>query len=211
MSTVGFDIETYRNVPEGLYALLTAGVTANRSIKDPVKIAANLEAKKERILEKAALSPLTSRVVSIAAAVKVEGKTEWDMVGWVAERASDELRVLEKFDSWLMFVGCHHLVTYNGKRFDVPFTIARQALHGLETEYKLPTSKYDRNHTDLLDFFPGGLKPWSERAFGDSAGPDGKDVDGMVKRKEFSKLLKYNQDDVWKTVKLYSQLAKVIL
>src|SRR5690606_24497593 len=69
--------------------------------------------------------------------------------------ATSEKAILQYF--WAMAEKCDQFVTFNGRRFDVPFLLLRSAIHGIRPGKNLGKARYlyqmDRNavHIDLCD------------------------------------------------------------
>lgn len=112
-----FDIET-GPLPDEELALVEPEFVANRTLKDPVKITADLAEKRANWKERAALSPVTGRVLAIGLLHKtaglqiIHGKPEQEMLSefWSSTAA----------DKWAGF-GIFH--------FDLPFLIRRSWFH----------------------------------------------------------------------------------
>lgn len=144
MSKIFFDIET-APVPETeLAALLppfdpTEVKTGN--LKDPDKIAAKIaeaEANHRReFFDKAALDPLTGRVVAIG--VLYPDSREFVILG-----DEDEVRLLSKF--WELTRGemgrVHQMVGFNCHLFDLPFLIRRSWKHRVPVPLGIRRGRY---------------------------------------------------------------------
>jgi len=118
-----------------------------RSKVDPMKVAAELADKKRNFIDKAALSPLSSRVACIGYAEvtmrdeqdleTVANKVEYGMI-----KFGNEFAMLMEFKA--LVEKYQHLVTFNGRSFDFPYLMFRAALHDIPL--KLPT--YYKNTRD---------------------------------------------------------------
>ncbi|MCW1921292.1 ribonuclease H-like domain-containing protein [Luteolibacter arcticus] len=114
---VVFDIETGPRPVAELEALMPE-FEAPANYKDPAKIAEAIEQKRAAWIEKAALSPLTGRVLAIGAlidgeylhAIQGDGfDSEAEIIGWF----------------WTMIGNRTILIGHNSNRFDLPFLFRR--------------------------------------------------------------------------------------
>ena len=168
-------------------------------------------------IETTGLSPSSSQVILSGFCSCRGGKCE--TVQFFAESLSEEAELLEKTLAYMS--GFDFAVTYNGRRFDTPFTIRRARRHNIE-RHLTDSYPYDfdiyplvRRFSDIASFVPNlrqktlenfmGL--WSTR----SDKIDGGDsvrmyYDYLVSRSDNlkEKILLHNHDDV---VQLYRLLA----
>ncbi len=111
-------------------------------------------------------------------------------------------------------------ITFNGRGFDLPFIIARSAVHGIKITRDLMSNRYlnSRNevqHIDLLDqlSFYGAVKRSSLhlwcRALGiespKQAGVSGNDVAELFAAKRYLDIARYNTRDLIATKELYEK------
>lgn len=143
----------------------------------------------------------------------------------VVYRQCSEKEMLEKF--WEGAKQYKEFVSFNGRAFDVPFIIARSAVHKIKQTKDLMYNRYlssqksNAMHIDLQDqltFYgamrkKGGLHLWC-RAFGirspKSEGVTGDDVGKLFKQKEYLKIAKYNSGDLYATNDLYNYWKEYI-
>lgn len=179
--------------------------------KDPEKIKRYKLEKKEEIEKKAALSPLTGRIVvaSIAIDKTQQGEllSQWDFKFLIAKSIDDEPELIRQVDNILYSYNPMPLITFNGRLFDIPFIITRAAINNISLQHKLPIKKYDKNHIDLIDVLKDGKLDYYLKAFG-LPGKDGSgaDVHSLVTAGDWAGLTRYCQDirqvvEVWKRVK----------
>lgn len=124
MSAIIFDIETGA-LPEDQIAPLLNSVTPETvktgNLKDPAKIAAKVEEKRQKLMEDAALSATTGRVVAIGYLIGSSGETKLTPHEW------DERQILTNF--WEHFAYCRRqrvkLIGFNCFNFDLPFLLRR--------------------------------------------------------------------------------------
>jgi len=133
----------------------------HKGLKDPVKIAADIEAKRDAQVAKMALSPLTGRV---CVAATVRGATNDAPDSIIAMKVCDEeeKKVIRWAFAKIASVDNVVLVTYKGKRFDLPFLFKRAAILGMRDRDRPPSmcalpyycKRYaNAPHWDLVDVF----------------------------------------------------------
>lgn len=160
------DIETYRNVDNLPFLKYKMGdIQPPANYKDPEKIAQYKAEQTVKLYEKAALSPLTGKII---------------LIGMYSERASflttmpisleldpyfmNEQTMLAKF--WdILDNNADIIVSYNGKQFDMPFIYARSLLVGVKptVAWNDLCNKYNnRIHIDLFQMLgEGRLQEWA--------------------------------------------------
>jgi DNA polymerase elongation subunit (family B) len=123
------DIETVGQKPEeiperALDYLLQA---LERDAPDPQDLAR----RREDLFSRLGLDPTTGRIVCVGTvdAETSEERTFSD---------PDERALLEAFWRWLESTRPTLFVTFNGRRFDVPYLHIRSAIHGIEPAYPIP-------------------------------------------------------------------------
>ncbi len=115
-----WDTETC-SLPEAELAAIMPQFEAAANLKDPAKIAANLEAKRQAWIEDAALDPLTGRVLCIGL---LAGER------FVLLENPDESELLKEF--WLRHViPGRKMIGFNTHLFDLRFLVARSWKHGI--------------------------------------------------------------------------------
>ena len=143
-----FDIET-SPLPEEQLAASMPEFKAAANLKDPEKIKASIEEKKEAYIRDAALSPLTGFV--IAAGVR---KPNGDLL---LAHGGDEKDTLRKIVSQLNGYLQQQIAVggFNIKGFDLPFIRFRCAVHGIPTGRFLDRfrgrSYWNDNFVDLME------------------------------------------------------------
>jgi len=200
---MALDIETFADVPMDLYAELTAGCKGRTGTNDPVKIEAQIKAKQDAIMDKAALSPLTGRVVSWAVYSEKIKRV-------VVDDGGGEEALLLELDSQLAKSGCTYIATKHGRMFDIPFLAARYAIHGIAPVYPLPLKKYDPNHIDIEDVFPEKLGLWAMRFGLPAKLGGGGDVAALVEAEKWEELGEYNLRDAEITWELAMRLLPIL-
>ncbi len=228
MATLVFDIETTAQPIDNFDASQQEYLfRETEKLADP----AAKDAKREEITRFMSLWPLTSQVVCIAMlnAESLRGQSLFvaDDFEEVAEvnapvkfiPCADETELLTQF--WEVAKKYDHIVTFNGRGFDVPFIYLRSAL------LNVPISKKNwlgyryacEPHCDLAEQFTfysvGGQGGAARRfnldfyckAFGiespKSAGVTGNDVSTLMAAGKFREIAEYCLRDVRATVELY--------
>lgn len=150
MTSPTFDIETAPLTPDEL-AAQEPKFEGNANTKDPEKIAAQIEEKRRKWYEQAALSPLTGRIVAIGYALSDD-----DVVLHTAIQHT-EAQMIDAFVSTAQTVSDRngHLFGYNIVRFDLPFIVRRAWALGVPVpRFLLPGSRYWPDlFVDLADRF----------------------------------------------------------
>jgi DNA polymerase elongation subunit (family B) len=147
-----FDIET---IPNHDVIHLLPEPEASEKIKDPVKIAADIEKKRLAQIEKAGLNPLVSRVFCWAHGTAATNHCE------ILEELTDDTErpMVEKI---MEFLGQDdiRIITHNGVNFDLPFVYTRaMVLNVSPAEFGAPpltawTKRYNTDrHYDLLKIY----------------------------------------------------------
>lgn len=228
MSQIIFDIETigenFDDLDKTSQHMLTRWI--ERTAKNEEEYKAHLKDVREGL----GFSPLTGQIVAIGV---LDGQTEKGAVYFdiqkesikefeennIKFKPSTEVQMLEKF--WEIAGKYNEFVTFNGKKFDVPFIMIRSAInrikptkHLLSNRY-LTSQRFDAKHVDLFDelSFYGNMQMkgnnlhmWT-RAFGiespKSKGVDGDDVAMLFKEKKYLDIARYNSLDLIATKKLY--------
>ena len=150
MQTIVFDLETGPLAESELSALLPPFDPAEvktGNLKDPAKIAekiAEAEANHRRdFFDKAALDPLTGRVIAIGM-VLADGHQDYDEGEFVIIGHDDEARTLTEF--WELVRGdmgrINPLIGFNIGNFDLPFLIRRSWKHRIAVPFGIRRGRY---------------------------------------------------------------------
>ena len=148
------DIETIPN-PSTFDSIPEPKCTDKR-IKDPAKIAAHIDAKRQKLRDDAALDPLTGRVCAIAYVGMIDGKDAEHVD--VIDAATDEAETTI-IQGAMMMLGKPdaRIITWNGISFDMPYIYKRAMVLGVDpADFDAPplnawTKKYNTDrHFDLM-------------------------------------------------------------
>lgn len=221
IETIGHDFESF---DEETQKSLTRFMDAD---EDDDEYTRELEGIKNEL----GLSPLTGEIVSLGlldyhqdkglVLYQSPGEEVEDLVEEkITYRSVDEKKMLQIF--WKKALEYGEFVTFNGRRFDIPFILLRSAIHGLRPSKDLMRGRYlyqqaaHASHIDLYDQFSfygatykkGSMHLYSQ-AFGlessKSGGIDGGDVGELFKNKKYLEIAKYNGRDLWSTKALFDK------
>jgi DNA polymerase elongation subunit (family B) len=222
-----FDIETLAN-PENLALMPEPKAPGN--LKDPAKIEAAIEEKRQELIENAALDPDYGKVLSIGYATSVDGPVVVHMVGEVyfakqyyPPEALEEVVVEDTYTEkdlitgfWQVFADCRGAcVGYNILGFDLPYLMARSMYLGVHVPLIPNLAKFRTDPvTDLMairynwDAYKNkGLKQVCKLL---GIPNDCPDVDGsQVKDLDLQTLRTYQASDVKLTIELFKRMNGV--
>lgn len=109
----------------------------------------DLEHRREELVSRFGLDPTTGRVIVI-------GLIDTDTGRETTFARASERELLEAFWTWLPANEPARYVTFNGKRFDVPYLNIRSAIHGLRPEAIIPADPgYRDRHYDVREVLEG--------------------------------------------------------
>lgn len=210
MKTIFLDLETCPS--EKLINLFTSKIKAPKTYKDPEKIAAYIEEKKADLVKQMSVDvdfceikcigikvdDEPAKIISLPDLVKLFN----DHIEVKAELASEYKERVVNF----------RLVTFNGKKFDLPVIIREAIRNGIEApfkELKAWTKRYQvSNHIDLMELINDNdyksLDLYSQIYLGESK----EEINFETCSKE--ELEKHCLSDVEMTAKLYSLFSKLI-
>lgn len=191
---------------------LVEPVSAPANYKDEAKIAAYIADAQKAQIEKAALYPWTARIVALGWC------EETDDVEHVAVCNSEarEATVLREF--WERVVDSRgnvtHLVTFNGRSFDLLVLMARSRMLGV-TAPVLNVDKYRSPHPDLMQIltFNGAIPArslgWYARRFGLNTDDafSGREIAGLVADSNWDAVTAHCASDVRLTRQLAERLG----
>jgi DNA polymerase elongation subunit (family B) len=218
MKAIILDIETAGDLSPAMMESIEAEAQQQKppsNYKDPAKIEAYLaEAKAKHIaaaVERAALSPLTGRVVCVT--VAVEGEDGWSTTCIGPDGPGSAMPERELLDRSMAYLakadaGCR-VVTYNGTAFDLPFLSLRCMVRGIASPWCIPRPKGDyARHLDLFETLgkPGSLDKVCLAVLGDGKGAyTGRDVGESWKNARFSEIREYATREMRLMIDLYSR------
>lgn len=158
--------------------------------------------------------PFLSWICCISAVGGTLGQGPRTPISFSAASLGKEKTLLESF--WALigsFPGNPIFVTFNGKRFDVPFLLARSAHHRVRPTRQDLTDTYPYSHqphADLLHAWPYAYTLDDMCTLLDVASPkngfNGGDVADAVEAGELARVVAYCSDDVRATWECYRQL-----
>jgi DNA polymerase elongation subunit (family B) len=200
IETVGQPVE---DIPERALQYLYRSLERDRP--EPKE----LEARKAELIDRFGLDPTTGRVIVIGL---VESETG-------VERSfaePSEKKLLTAFWDWLAEEKPSLVVTFNGKRFDIPYLNVRSAIHGLMPRVVIPMERFTTHpHFDVREVLVGnerhrrGGLDYFCAIFGiDSpkAELDGSQVAGAYAEDRIEEITRYCLADCRATAALYRRL-----
>jgi DNA polymerase elongation subunit (family B) len=181
--------------------------------KDPLKVVEIKAAKLEEATSKLCLSPLTGRICVIGYAKQGQppvlmeiGSTE------SAFNAHQELnRVLDGLD------GQDRIITYNGKKFDIPYILTEQARLGIDMNIRLLRALRKYGNIDHCDVFADifdetkSLKAWNLRFNGPAIFGDGSMVGQWHREAMYEHIQRHCASNIVATRYLYDRLQRIYL
>ena len=144
-----FDIETGPLGKEKILEMMSE-IKPAANLKDPVKIAADIEEKKQAFFDKAALSPTTGEVLAIGL-IGIGSYSPDEIENGTTLFADDlggEKKLLEKF--WELWREGKRMVGFNCHTFDIPFLVRRSWVLSLNVPVELLGKWMPERVVDLL-------------------------------------------------------------
>jgi len=140
IETVGQSVE---EIPERALDYLFRGL--ERDAPDPEE----LERRRKDLLSRLGLDPTTGRIVCVGI---LDSESSFERTF----SHIDEKELLESFWRWLESARPTLFVSFNGRRFDVPYLNIRSAIHGIEPPYPIPLGW--SSHFDVREALEGDDK-----------------------------------------------------
>jgi predicted PolB exonuclease-like 3'-5' exonuclease len=204
---VAFDIETIAD--QSMVGILPE-VTAAGNLKDPAKIAADIEKKKQQQLLDMGLDPLTN-VICCFGWCDNSGKAGNIILPTDDTGKDDEKRLL--LQAWDILGQYQHFISFNGRAFDLRCLHLHGITHRVRPSILIDSGRYNRgNHTDLRlvlageeRFAKGRLDFFCRKYLGQGKmdGIDGALVQSYWDMGMLDDIGAYCQDDAEKTMALY--------
>jgi len=196
------DLETYESIHPALYESLV-----NEKGKKP-----------KNMIEKAALSPLTGRIVAVGAGFK-HSEEPWEFAArsylhrqiGTPEDDDAERHLILTLDNLAARLQPAALATFNGRLFDLPFLYARAAVLGLSLKWRWPTHKYDSRHVDLMDYFPGKQSHWSCVLTGQGKIKEGSSIAELVRTGQWDEVDAHAIEDVKLNALMLDRISPVLI
>lgn len=210
MKTLLFDLETIGD--RSIIPILPEPEPDSR-LRDPVKIKADIEKKKEKQIEMLGVDPKTN-LICCACFADYEDKNITTMV-LTSEDKEDQLLI----SIWGLMKDYDRFVTFNGNSFDVECLNFHSAVHDIKIPIKLSQNNYrPGNHIDLRMIFANG----NARAHGTfdffckrfgfpgKNDIDGSMVQGLWDEGKIDVIAEYCKSDVKNLYRLYDRLLKTM-
>lgn len=148
---IAFDIET--KVNPGVEDQFDPESVALGNVKDPEKIAAKVEEAKARFIDKAALSPSLSRIVSIG----FYGHGFKTPMIQTARKDDDEEKLINEFFHVFTSMRDRAIVSFRGLSFDLPFLYHRARVWRNKGVFELPPATARQRSTDMFKELTFGM------------------------------------------------------
>ena len=210
MRNLFFDIET---VPDGSIddPDVVAGVKAPANYKDPEKIAAYIESKREDEFRKRALNGLTGQIISIAWALDDEP------IEVITQKEGNEGQILSSFLAAVEGARRVRWIGHNSIEFDLRFLKQRCWINGIKPKVLIPAdARHGDWSYDVMKQWGGWRGYVSQEALykalgGPDLGDDGTDgsmVYDLHQAGEWDRIAAYNIRDVEKLRYNYSRICE---
>ncbi len=224
------DIETYfyQDSDPAYFAYKSGNITAPSTYKNPDKILSYIEGKKKAMAEKAALDPRLSNIILVGMlcnenltdsfSYNENSKIYERFIGLPPAPNPDinEVRLLSETIITIhkALTRGHKLITYNGKKFDLPFIFKRLLIRQIPPPATISIlnlmNKYNNeSHVDLFSILEeGSLSEWAY-LLGQSlelGGDTGNDIANYMEIHEYDKIITKNKSDVYRTLSIYEAI-----
>lgn len=208
--TIAFDLET---IADPAMLSILPEVKAKGTLKDPKKIAADIEAKKQKQIADMGMEPALN-LICCAAWCDESGKP---CSASIEDATYEEEKAL-LLKLWEVLSGYDHFVTFNGRSFDVRCLYLHGITHGIRPAVSIDRSKYNRigsNHTDLRgvlagegQFAKGKLDFFCKKFLGDqkTEGIDGEKVQSFFDMGLIDDIAEYCRQDSLLTFNLFQKV-----
>lgn len=206
MKIIAFDIET---IADKTMIPSLPEPEANKTLKDPVKVAADIAEKKKKQIEEMGLNPMTSLICCIGWATEKESESGYFMLA--EETYESEKELLEAW--WDRVKDVDHFISFNGRAFDLRHILLHSMAYGVRPSVNIDKGRYNRgNHTDLRQvlagedrFASGQLNSFARKflGIGKTEGIDGAKVQEYWDMGLYEDIGKYCEQDCRITYDLY--------
>ena len=207
LKVISLDLET---IADPVCLDFLPEVTAKSNLKDPVKIEADIQAKKTKQIADMGLDPMMNLICCAGWC------DENDMGSFSIEDATheEEKKLLLAF--WDKLSGYDLFVTFNGRPFDLRCMMLHGITHGIRPAVDIDSGRYNRgNHIDLRQilagdgqFAKGKLDFFCKKFLGDqkTLGIDGAKVQSFFDLGLHSDIAEYCEHDSSLTYNLYKKV-----
>ena len=208
IKTVVMDLET---IPNPAMIPLLPEPEAKANLKDPEKIAADIEEKRLKQIEEMALNAHTNLICCISF---MDINTEVISSMLIDPNTLDEKPLLENI--WEYLHQFEKFITFNGNAFDVPVLRFHSMVHRVQPSVNISTAKYRiDNHVDVravlggYDTFAKGSLDWYCRIIlgtGKTEGCNGATVQHLFDCGCYQEIQEYCENDVRILAQLYERM-----
>lgn len=144
---IAFDLET---IADPTMMAILPEVTAAKNLKDPEKVAADIEKKKVKQIADMGLDPMMNLICC---------------AGWCDKNGASSISLTEAtheaekqllMDFWEILKSYDHFITFNGRAFDLRCMLLHGITHGIRPAVNIDKGRYNHgNHTDLRQVLAG--------------------------------------------------------
>lgn len=207
LKIIAFDLET---IADTKCIPFLPEIKPKGTLKDPVKIEADIKEKERKQIKDMGMDPLTNL---ICCAGWYDNSGESGSISIEEETHKAEKKLL--IDFWEILSNYDHFITFNGRSFDLRCMLLHGVTHGIRPSIDIDNGKYNRgNHTDLReilagpgDFAKGKLDFFCHKFLDDhkTEGIDGSKVQSFFDLGLYDDIAKYCVKDAELTYKLYEK------
>lgn len=208
---ITWDLET---IADKSVVPLLPEVVPKKSLKDPIKIEADIKEKKAYQLAKLGLNPTTAMICCFGWHDSDTGKTNHIILKEETKKA--EKKLVQQ--AWEVLVTGDHFVTFNGIGFDMPMLKMRSLINKVRPAINISTKKYTiQNHTDARmilsnwdNFAKGNLDFYCRLLLGETPKENlsGDQVQDAWDMELYDEIGKYCEADCSYTYKIYDLLVQ---
>lgn len=219
------DIETAKDAQDQNYiAWKTAGISAPGNYKDPIKIEEYVNKQKDELISKFPLNPLTGKIILIGLLTNKQLYEEWGEPTHQYKGEKFWLRQIDDFENNMLngfwtILHKHalndgsHLITFNGKQFDLPFILHRSAILNIHPPSRIVMdkllNKYNNSvHVDLYNWFGSGSQvEWCYRmGITNSLERDGGKIPNWYEQGQMDLIKQKNSIDLFQMAEQYQRI-----
>lgn len=212
MKIAAIDIET---LPDMEMVEFLPEPEASKVLKDPAKIEADLQKKREKQIEDMGLNPHMNTICCIGAYIVDTDGSEIQSYALLLEdeKAGSKRKLLQDF--WELVKDIDHFVTFNGRGFDIRHIYTHNMRLQVRPSVQIDQGKYNKgNHTDVRlalngddPFGKGNLNYFAKIFLQDqkTEGLDGKLVNDLWQMGAYDEIKEYCLQDCKLTFRLFER------
>lgn len=206
-----FDLETAANLTDSkIERFVQSARTGN--LKDPAKIEAKIKDHVETCVERAALSPVTGRIVAASWAIvsTTHGGGVVPIYTHVAIPPDKEWELIARISRAWKTSEADAMLGFNIREFDLPFLVGRSIARWVKLDGQLPRPRDYNLVTDFRDFLPEGrLSDWFDECGIAPKKGDGSMVARWVEQDDSDSISEYSKSEMESMCELFSRMNTV--